>query len=59
LVEDRVYRGTNASSQDPTVGLCIGPYDGPGEGGGVLVSEVPLYKFVNSVAEKSDVSPNW
>ena len=29
-----------AHLQDPTVGLCLGPYGGPGK---VLMSEVPLY----------------
>ena len=28
----------------PTVGLCLGPYGGPREGGLFLMSEVPLYR---------------
>ena len=40
------YRGTslmrNSPPQDPTVGLCLGPYGGLGGGLLFLVSEVPL-----------------
>ena len=32
----------SASSQDHTVGLCLGPYGGP-RGGQFLMSEVALY----------------
>ena len=35
----------NASPQDPTVALCIGAYGGPWGGGGVLMSEAPLYTY--------------
>ena len=32
----------NASPQDPTVGLCLGPYGGPRGGGVFFTSEVSL-----------------
>ena len=30
--------------QDPTVGLCPGPYSGPGGGGQFLMIDLPLYR---------------
>ena len=33
----------NAFPWDPTVGLCLGPYDGPRGGGRFIMGEVPRY----------------
>ena len=44
-VQGYLAQKKQTSSQDPTAGLCPGPYGGPRGGWGDLMSEVPLYSY--------------